>query len=197
MSELKSAIGTLKGWQDKPTGWTDFEILVPGRPRPTKVSTNDPDLILAAKAIGQDVGTFVFNETESDNINPRTNRPYLNRYLQEVHPGAQPGVAPQASQTQANATAGSTTTSTAGGSETQTWEPPPRYSEEEVRRFEAKERRDYKSRAWAHTISAFNHTIPTSEDPAATFERLKPFQRKVYEDICGAFAYEVDDDIPF
>jgi hypothetical protein len=192
VSELKSAVGTLKGWQDKPTGWTDFEVLVPGRQHPTKVSTNDPELVLAAKALGTDVGTFVFNEVESENINPRSGRPYLNRYLQEVHHGV------VQVQTQPNATAGSAPTPTAGGSEQQTWETPPRYSEEEVKRFEDKERRDFKSRAWAHTISAFNHTIPTSEDPAATFDRLKPFQRKVYEDICGSFAYDVtDDDIPF
>jgi hypothetical protein len=30
------------------------------------------------------------------------------------------------------------------------------------------------------------------------FLRLQPFQRKVYEDVCGAFAYDPDlSDVPF
>lgn len=196
MNEVKSAIGTLKGWQDKPTGWTDFEVMVTGRQHPTKLSTNDAELAIQVKALGTNIGTFVFNEVESENINPKSNRPYLNRYLTEVHEGVV-----QTSETQSDASAGQATTSTAGGS------PPPnqetitvgaRYTEEEVKRFEDKERRDYRSRAWAHTIAAHNHTIAVSDDPLETFARLKPFQRKVYEDICGMFAYDAaDDDIPF
>ena len=192
--ELKTAVGVLDGWQDKPTGWTDFQILFMGRQHPTKISTNDVQLVNAVKELGQNVGTFTFAETDSPNINPRNNQPYKNRYLREVVAGAVEGA-----QTQQNATAGSATPPTASGSpsqDAQTWEPPPRYSEEEVARFEAKERRDYRSRAWAHTISALNHTIKTDEDPLAVFVRLQPFQRKVYEDICGLFAYD-DSDIPF
>ena len=192
--ELKTAVGVLDGWQDKPTGWTDFQILFMGRQHPTKISTNDAQLVNAVKELGTNVGTFTFAETDSPNINPRNNQPYKNRYLREVVAGAVEGA-----QTQQNATAGSATPPTASGSQSQdaqTWEPPPRYSEEEVARFEAKERRDYRSRAWAHTMSAFTHTIKTDEDPLAVFVRLQPFQRKVYEDICGLFAYD-DSDIPF
>lgn len=197
---LKTAVGVIQGWQDKPTGWTDFQILFTGRQNPTKISTNDAEIVNAAKAVGTNVGTFTFAEVESDNINPKSGRPYINRYLREAVVGAEQAQA-ALGQTQPDASAGSTTTSPASGSpsqEPQTWEPPPRYSEEEVARFEAKERRDYRSRSWAHTISAFNHTIKTDEDPRETYERLKPFQRKVYEDICGTFAYDAaDDDIPF
>lgn len=65
-------------------------------------------------------------------------------------------------------------------------------------KWDAKERRDYRSRAWAQTISAFQHTIKLEEDPKDVFLRLQPFQRKVYEDICGMFSYPADDsDIPF
>ena len=65
-------------------------------------------------------------------------------------------------------------------------------------KWDAKERRDYRSRAWAQTLGAFSHTIKVDEEPAAAFARLQPFQRKVYEDVCGMFAYPVDEeDIPF
>jgi hypothetical protein len=196
--ELKSGVGVLQSWQDKPTGWTDFSVLFTGRQHPTKVSTNDQELVAAVKEIGQTVATFTFAEVEG-NMNPRTNQPFLNRYLREVVAGATEGVGAPPPHV---ANSGSTTTSPAGGSPDakpqEQWEPPPRYSDEEVARFEAKERRDYRSRSWAHTISAWNHTIKVDEDPIAVYERLKPFQRKVYEDICGTFAYDAaDDDIPF
>ena len=66
-------------------------------------------------------------------------------------------------------------------------------------KWDAKERRDYRSRAWAQTLGAFTHTIKTDEDPAAVFARLQPFQRKVFQDVCQSFAYpgDPDDDLPF
>lgn len=65
-------------------------------------------------------------------------------------------------------------------------------------KWDAKERRDYRSRAWAQTLGAFGHTIKVDEDPLAVFARLQPFQRKVYEDVCGMFSYpEGYDDVPF
>jgi hypothetical protein len=65
-------------------------------------------------------------------------------------------------------------------------------------KWDAKERRDYRSRAWAQTIAAFTHTIKTDEKPEDVFSRLQPFQRKVFEDICGMFAYPADsNDVPF
>lgn len=65
-------------------------------------------------------------------------------------------------------------------------------------KWDAKERRDYRSRAWAQTLGAFSHTIKVDEEPVEAFARLQPFQRKVYEDVCGMFAYPVDEeDIPF
>ena len=64
--------------------------------------------------------------------------------------------------------------------------------------WDAKERRDYRSRAWAQTIAAFQHTIKVDEDPTAVFLRLQPFQRKVFSDVCGMFAYpEGDEGVPF
>lgn len=64
--------------------------------------------------------------------------------------------------------------------------------------WDAKERRDFRSRAWAQTISAFQHTIKTDETPNAVFIRLQEFQRLVYQDVCGMFAYPEDgSDLPF
>ena len=65
-------------------------------------------------------------------------------------------------------------------------------------KWDAKERRDYRSRAWAQTLAAFQHTIKVDEPASMVFNRLQPFQRKVYEDVCGMFAYPADDsDVPF
>ena len=65
-------------------------------------------------------------------------------------------------------------------------------------KWDAKERRDYRSRAWAQTIAAFTHTIKTDEDPEEVFDRLQVFQRKVFQDVCQSFAFPGDEsDVPF
>ena len=187
MSETKTATGVVQGITEKPNGWTDVMVLFVGRQNATKlgVGPDDSALVDDVRALGSAEGTFEFTEKEGD-INPRSGKPYINRYLQSVHSGN--------SQTQPDASGGAAT-STAGGSYQ---EAPPRWTEEEVQRFEDKERRDFRSRAWGQTTAAFSHTIKVDEDPLAVFDRLKPFQRKIYEDITGSFAYPViDDDIPF
>lgn len=62
--------------------------------------------------------------------------------------------------------------------------------------WEAKERRDFRSRAWAHTISALAHTIKTDEDPTAVYARLRPFQRLVFTDIVRNLVDDEKDDEP-
>lgn len=188
MSDTKTAVGVVQGITEKPNGWTDIQVLFIGREHPTKlgVGPDDSALVADARALGTGPGTFEFVEKEGD-INPRSSKPYINRYLQSVQAGTQ-----EASQTQPNASGGAAS-STAGGS----YEAPPRWTEEEVARFEDKERRDFRSRAWGQTTAAFQHTIKVDEDPLEVFTRLKPFQRKIYEDITGSFAYPPDDDIPF
>lgn len=85
----------------------------------------------------------------------------MNRYLESVTLGA-------TAEAQAAIAAGG------GGSEKMTKE-----------EWNAKDRRDFRSRAWAQTISAFAHTVGRDDDPVMIFARLKPFQRKLYEDIVG------------
>jgi hypothetical protein len=63
--------------------------------------------------------------------------------------------------------------------------------------WDAKERRDYRSRAWAQTLGAFNHTINVEEDPIKVFQRLHPFQQAVYRDVVRGLYQPDDDDVPF
>jgi hypothetical protein len=186
--ESKDAVGVVQGITEKPNGWTDVHVLFTGRQNATKlgIGPDDSHLVDEVRAVGQNAATFSFTEKDGD-LNPRSGKPYINRYLNGVVAGVVAG-------SQSDALGGAAS-STAGGSYQ---EPQPRWTEEEVARFEDKERRDYRSRAWGQTTAAFAHTIKVDEDPVAVFDRLKPFQRKVYEDICGSFAYPtVDDDIPF
>jgi hypothetical protein len=49
--------------------------------------------------------------------------------------------------------------------------------------WEAKERRDFRSRAWAQAISAMAHTIKTDEPAQSIYDRLHPLQRMIFVDI--------------
>lgn len=174
MSETVELVGTLEGITEKPSGWYQVQIAVPGKQYPVKADTKKTEIIEAVRAVGEAVATWTITETESEKTNPNSGKPYINRYLEGVELG---GAA----------------ASTAGGTQEQS-----RYSEDDIARFEAKERRDYRSRAWAQTLGAFQHTIQTEENAEEVFARLQPFQRKVYEDVCGLFAYPPnEDDIPF
>lgn len=167
MSE--SIIGTLEAVTEK-GDWTTFEINV-GTQYPVRLSTKVAELVELGRAAKDGPYEWTFNAVEG-NINPKSGKPYINRYFEGVAPvGTNPG-------------ANASPTSAGEGSEPVDWD--------------AKERRDYRSRAWAQTLAAFTHTIKTDDDPKDVFLRLQPFQRKVYEDVTQSFAYPVDDsDIPF
>lgn len=178
--DTKTVQGVVKSWQDKPSGWTDFQILFVGRSNPTKVSTDDADLVAQVKALSEGEATnFTFAESEG-RINERTGKPYINRYLREVG-----GNAPAAD-------AGSTGSQPAGPSAG-----PREYTPEEIQRFDEKERREFRSRAWAHTMSAQSHMIKVDDAAQDIYNRLKPLQVKIYEDIMQSAAYAVDDDIGY
>lgn len=194
MSEgvTKTVVGVCTGITERKEGWHQFEISIPGRDYPVKLDTKIEDLIDAARAVKNtgEIATFTYTEKDSGTPNPhRPGSNFLNRYLEGVEAGSH---APEGSQA---ADAGSTAPSGGDGSG---YEPQARYTKEEIKTFEDKERRDFRSRSWAHTMSAFTHTIKTDEEVGDVFARLKPFQRKIYEDICQGFAYDVDDsDVPF
>jgi hypothetical protein len=79
-------IGTCSGIKQKPSGWTDIEIEVPGKNYPVRLSTKDEALILATRSLSGDAGKFTYVERESDKINPNSGKPYVNRYLESVEP---------------------------------------------------------------------------------------------------------------
>jgi hypothetical protein len=161
MSDVLTVVGTNGGITEKANGWFEVQVAVPGKQYPVKLATKKSELIDAVRGVGAAVATFSYKETESENINPNTNKPYINRYLEGVEAGGTP------------APAGGT-----GHKEDVDWD--------------AKERRDYRSRSWAHTISAFSHTIKPDEDPALVFARLRTFQNAIYKDIVR----ELDADAP-
>jgi hypothetical protein len=164
VSEVLTVVGEYDKIEEKKSGWFDVHIKVPGKKYPVRLSTKSSNLLDEVRATQGALSTFTYKESESSSINERTQKPYTNRYLESVTAGA-------TAEAQAAA---------AGNSE--------RMTKEE---WNAKDRRDFRSRAWAQTISAFVHTIksPTGDfndiDPLLVFAKLKPFQRKLYEDIVG------------
>lgn len=148
--------------------WTTFEINV-GSQYPVRLSTKVPELVELGRAARGQVMDWTFNAVEGK-INEKSGKPYINRYFEGVAPPSENGQ--------------SASVSPSAPTKDVDWD--------------AKERRDYRSRAWAQTLGAFTHTIKTDEEPAAVFARLQPFQRKVYEDVCQSFAYPHDEsDLPF
>ena len=86
----QTIVGTCAGITEKPTGWTEFEITVPGKQYPVKLATKEQPLVELARATHGSVATWTYNEVESEKINEHTGKPYLNRYLEGVEPGAAP-----------------------------------------------------------------------------------------------------------
>lgn len=163
MSDMLTVVGTNGGIEEKPTGWFVVSVLVPGKQYPVKLETKRTALIDAVRSTQGGVSTFTYTEKESDRINERTQRPYTNRYLEAVELGGQTQLPT------GNTGSGGAAAPAGGNSEPVDWD--------------AKERRDYRSRAWAQTISAFAHTIRADEPPDAVFGRLWGFQKMVYQDI--------------
>lgn len=180
--ERKSVVGTCQAVEQKPgSEWIRFLIEMQGKQYPLRLDTRDEDVIAKAKAVGAGIATWTFNEVESEKINQRSGKPYINRYLEDVVEGGDPA-------------------NTSGSSSSQG-----QYTKEDIDRFDEKDRRDFRSRAWAQTLATFEHTVKDDEDPMLVFARLKPFQRVLYEDIVQGLAKEeapsvlspADDDIPF
>ena len=185
MSDELTVVGTNGGITEKANGWFEVAVAIPGKQYPVKLSTKKSEIVDSVRALGGEIATFTYTETESDKINPHTEKPYINRYLQGAVTGGV--VAPTASGSKGGA-----------GQTDVDWD--------------SKERRDFRSRAWAHTLGAFQHTIKTDEDPMLVFARLQGFQQAVYKDIVQELATPVqqtlpaanpdepphdDDDIPF
>jgi hypothetical protein len=87
MSE--TIVGQCQAIIEKPSGWTEFEIAVPGKQYPVKLATKKEELIVEARAVKDTVATWAYNEVESEKVNEHTGKPYVNRYLEGVEAGAQ------------------------------------------------------------------------------------------------------------
>lgn len=192
-TETKTIVGKCVEIIDKPDNdWVVFSVDI-GANYPVKLSTKKDTIIEQARGVGGDVATWTFQESDG-NENP--NKPgtfYKNRWLDKVEAGSNGA--------QQTATAGGTQTVQVGTSATgalpvQTTLPIETTSEPVD--WDAKERRDYRSRAWAQTISAYTHTIKADEEPGDVFRRLLAFQTLVYHDIVRDLAVTDDqNDIPF
>lgn len=182
--DLETAVGVLQGIEERQGGWHRFSIALPGMQYPLKLDTKQEDIIDAARATMGEPATFFYKEKDADKINPHTNKPYVNRYLEGVEAGVSPAAEAAAAQTSQKSPAGGKS----GEMSKEDWE--------------AKERRDYRSRAWGQVLGATEHLITkddvvTADAAHALFDRLHPLQKMVYRDIVRDIHQEDDDDVPF
>ena len=100
-------VGTLTGIESRNGGWSAIAILEEGNQYPKKLSTKKQELISASVSLMGQLVTAAYNESESNQTNPHTGNPYVNRYLEAITPGAQqlvqPGQQTQPIQQQAQA----------------------------------------------------------------------------------------------
>jgi hypothetical protein len=152
-------VGEYAKIEEKTSGWYDVHVEVPGKQYPVRLSTKSSAMLDKVRATQGKTATFTYTEKESTKINPNNGNPYINRFLEDAEPGA-------------SATASGNAGSDGGSGDRMT-----------KAEWDAKDMRDFRSRAWAQTISAFAHTVEKDDDPMLVFAKLKPFQRKLYEDI--------------
>jgi hypothetical protein len=80
----REIVGMLVGQEPRSNGWVRFAILEQGRQYPVKVDTKKPEIVQAAFALGGQIVVAQIREQQSDSINPHTNQPYTNRYLNTI-----------------------------------------------------------------------------------------------------------------
>lgn len=87
MSETKTVIGTLAGIMEKTGDWRELHVAIPGKQYPVKMSTKKEELIVLARAAGDNVMEWTYTEKDSGKPNPHqpgTN--FLDRYFEGVAP---------------------------------------------------------------------------------------------------------------
>jgi len=83
----KQAVGVLSQVEPRQGGWMRFHVMEQGRQYPVKVDTSLPQLIQQMMALlGQPV-SVEYTESDSETINQRTGKPFVNRRLEAVAPG--------------------------------------------------------------------------------------------------------------
>lgn len=186
MSE--TIVGTLEAVTEK-GGWTTFEINV-GTQYPVRLSTKVPELIeLGRAARGQEM-EWTFNAVEG-NINPKSGKPYINRYFEGVAPV---GTSPESTRSVATPGAGAKD----GAADTM--------SKDEWGRKDSAIHRMAATKAAA---DALKHTVPadpTPEDLHKFIDRVKTVSYQWWlqadavrkgDDSDVPFLSEHDDSIPY
>lgn len=180
MSDVKY-VGTVQALVEKKAGWHTVEISVPGKQYPVKADTKLEPLLKQAREVrdGGLVATFTVSETESENINPNNNMPYIERRLQKVELGAQ-------GEPDANV---SPTTSGAGRSETG-------MSKEE---WAHKDSAIHMMACIKTAADALKHTIPSSpsaEDLHTFLDNTKTLSYNWWQRVIAVREGD-DSDVPF
>lgn len=175
-------VGTVQALVEKKSGWHTVEIAVPGKQYPVKADTKLEPLLKQVREVRDAdlVATFTVSETESENINPNTSRPYTERRLQKV----EPGVAEHAQSGQ-NAT-GSPTSGTQDG-----------MSKEEWRR---KDNAADKRALIAIAVSALQHTMPSDpseEDLGKFLQRVARLSGSWHRVVIAERDDPNDEEVPF
>lgn len=92
----REVTGILQGFENRNNGWVRFAILEPNMQYPVKCDTKKQDVVAQAMAMGGQMVTVQIREQLSETLNPHTNQPYTNRYLNAIAPaGYAPSVQPQ------------------------------------------------------------------------------------------------------
>ena len=175
--------------------WRQFEIIVEGKQYPYKLSTKRAETIEAMMAV-RDVEevTFYGAEQESDKINERAGKPYMNRYLNDVKEGLHDAaIFPGSGGSSSGGSSSSSSSSGSGGGGGGGGGTYGDYSPEAVARIEEAGRRSYSSKAWAHALTMLNPTFRSDEPVDDLFKRVQALQRRIYVDICGEWGKERDE----
>lgn len=85
---MQTITGLCVGLTEKAGGWHEFQIDI-GKQYPVKLATKQQEIVELGRAAmnGSTLATWTYNEVESDKINPHSNKPYVNRYLEGVEVG--------------------------------------------------------------------------------------------------------------
>jgi hypothetical protein len=179
-------VGTVSALVEKKAGWHTVEISVPGKQYPVKADTKLEPLLKAVREIRDNdlVATFTVSETESENINPKSGKPFIERRLEKVE---------ASTQNAQNANASPTTASE--GMSKEDWA--------------RKDSAIHMMAAIKAAADALKHTIPsdpTAADLNTFLESCKTLSYNWWqraeavrsgEDTDAPFLSEADDDIPY
>lgn len=91
----REIVGVLTNVEVRGSGWHRFHIQEQNRQYPVKCDTKKPETIQQAMSLMGQVVAAQVRDQPSDNINPHTQKPYINHYLNGIAPsGFAPGVQP-------------------------------------------------------------------------------------------------------